>query len=100
MEMASNESADRLIDIVNRLDALDRKLDDRFAAVDRRFEQVDQRFDKEHSFFMTLSEDSRSDVNNLYDFVRRRLKRQTHASSGSKRSMPSGLRISTRQSQP
>jgi hypothetical protein len=70
MEMASNESADRLIDIVNRLDALDRKLDDRFAAVDRRFEQVDQRFDKEHSFFMTLSEDSRSDFNNLYDFVR------------------------------
>jgi hypothetical protein len=63
IEMASDESADRLIDIVNRLDALDRKLVDGFAAVDRRF-------DEEHSHFQTLSEASRSDFNNLYDFVK------------------------------
>jgi hypothetical protein len=74
--MASNESPDRLIGIESRLEALDRKLDQRFAAidarfdnVDERFDKVDERFDKEHSHFDALYEASRSDFNNLYDFV-------------------------------
>jgi len=75
--MASNESPDRPIGIESRLEALDRKLDERFAAidarfdrVDRRFDQLDRRFDEEHAHFQTLYEASRSDFNNLYDFVK------------------------------
>ena len=85
--MAPDESADVLINVMNRLEALDRKLEDRFAALDRkldagfaavdtrleqvdtRFKQIDMRFDTEHSHFQALSEASRSDFKNLYDFV-------------------------------
>jgi len=80
----ASESSDPLVRIENRLEALDRKLDERFSAIDRRFAVVDerfaavddrfgqihQRFDEEHSFFKALYEASRSDFNNLYDFVK------------------------------
>ena len=72
--MASDESADAFTSIVNRLEALDQKLEDRFAALDRtldaRFAAVDERFDKEHSHFQALYEASRADFNNLFDFVK------------------------------
>ena len=84
MDMASNESSDALTRIEHRLEALDRKVDERFAAVDRRFEQVDKRFeqvdnrfeqvdkrfDEQRSHSQALYEASRSDFNNLYDFVK------------------------------
>ena len=105
MDMASNESSDALTRIEHRLEALDRKLDERFGAVDvrfeqvdarfeqvdrrfkqvdrrfkqvdrrfeqvdKRFEQVDKRFDQQRSRSQALYEASRSDFNNLYDFVK------------------------------
>jgi len=56
----------------NRLDRLDAKVDARFEQVDKRFEQVDVRFEEQRSYFKTLHEASRSDFNNLYDFVKAR----------------------------
>lgn len=65
-------TADRLGSIDDRIDRLDAKVDARFEQIDQRFEQVDKRFDEQHSYFKTLHEASRSDFNNLYDFVKAR----------------------------
>ena len=82
-------TADHLKAIDSRLDGLDAKIEARFAAVDarfgevekrfdevdRRFGEVDKRFDEQRAHANALFEASRSDFNNLYDFVKAQAER-------------------------
>ena len=70
-------TGDHLKAIDDRLDRLDAKIevrfgevDQRFEEVDKRFSEVDKRFDEQRAHANALFEASRSDFNNLYDFVK------------------------------
>lgn len=75
-------TAEHLKSIDGRLDRLDAKVDARFVEVDKRFDRVDRRLDDvdgrldgQRSEFRALFEASRSDFNNLYDFVKAQAER-------------------------